>query len=313
MRRFSIRIKMINPIYHDGERMAQENAGEKAIGERNGRVITHKIIPGAIHFMEKQSFFIASSKSNSGNISVSVLAGEEGYIKVKSETTIEIFRSLLYSNPYDVFWDNVKEHNKVGLLFIEPATRRRFRINGSVSLTEQKVTVSVDQAYPNCPKYIQQRRIRLINKPAYTSESLSGNALNVALLDILRQADTFFVGSCDLHGNMDASHRGGAPGFIHIEDTNTLLIPDYAGNSMFNTLGNFMVNPQAALLFLDFENKKSLQLSGSAEIIWHDTDKKLNTGGTNRFWMFIIHKWVLLENLKGFEWHFVDYSPFNPS
>nr|WP_240348334.1 pyridoxamine 5'-phosphate oxidase family protein [Longitalea arenae] len=133
------------------------------------------------------------------------------------------------------------------------------------------------------------------------------------LLEIIRNADTFFVGSANDKGDMDASHRGGAPGFVSIGADGSLLIPDYKGNSMFNTLGNFISHPKAGLLFIDFENHRTLQLTGSVEIIWDQADPQSINGGTGRSWKLFPASWILLENLKGFDWNFVEYSPFNPA
>lgn len=299
-------------MYHKGEIEAQEKTGEQTIAERNGRMVTNKIIPGAINFIEKQSFFITCSKSNTGEITVSALAGKEGYVKVRDESTIEIDKALVCSNPHDRFWLNITECKSVGFLFIEPATRRRFRVNGSIISVEDKLTLFIDQAYPNCPKYIQQRYIEWVEMPIYNGNPITGSALNADLKNIIESADTLFVGSCNTDDDMDASHRGGMPGFVAIKDERTLVIPDYAGNSMFNTLGNFIVNPRAGLLFIDFHNKKSLQLFGDTEIIWNKPDNELITGGTNRFWILHIKKWILMENLKGFDWKFAEYSRFNP-
>lgn len=298
--------------YHTGELLAQERANEKTMGERNGRAVTNKIIPGAVNFIEKLQFFVASSRNESGEITISPLAGSTGFIKVTSESTLEIDPGLLYSNPADIFWVNIKEHKKIGLLFIELSTRRRFRVNGSISFNGEKITVSVDQAYPNCPKYIQQRSMIMPGKPSYGSSTIEGNQITETLSNMIRQADTFFVGSGDIDGNMDASHRGGLPGFIHIRDSSTLVIPDYAGNSMYNTLGNFLVNPMAGILLIDFENKKSLQLQGTAQVSWRMSGE-VNTGSTNRFWTFTLKHWILSDNMKGLETKFKEYSQFNPS
>jgi hypothetical protein len=46
--------------------------------------------------------------------------------------------------------------------------------------------------------------------------------------------------------------------------------PDYPGNNLFNSLGNLAVDPAAALLFIDFATGQTLQLSGTAELSWHD-------------------------------------------
>jgi hypothetical protein len=58
---------------------------------------------------------------------------------------------------------------------------------------------------------------------------------------------------------------------VRIVDPDHLAIPDYNGNSMFNTLGNIQVNPKAGLLFIDFESGRNLQISGVASIDWDPT------------------------------------------
>jgi len=49
----------------------------------------------------------------------------------------------------------------------------------------------------------------------------------------------------------DTSHLGGEPGFVRVH-RGALWWPDYPGNNMFNSLGNIVENPAAALLFFDF-------------------------------------------------------------
>jgi predicted pyridoxine 5'-phosphate oxidase superfamily flavin-nucleotide-binding protein len=88
-------------------------------------------------------------------------------------------------------------------------------------------------------------------------------------------ADTFFVATASgpgvPGGGVDISHRGGPPGFVRVEGE-ALLIPDYRGNRYFNTLGNLLLQPRAALLFVDFEGGGLLQLQGSAEVFWDQAD-----------------------------------------
>lgn len=81
-------------------------------------------------------------------------------------------------------------------------------------------------------------------------------------------ADTFFIASVHPEGGADASHRGGDKGFVHVESATQFVWPDYAGNMMFNTLGNIAANPRAGLLFLDFTGHRTLQLTGQADIVW---------------------------------------------
>lgn len=301
---------MENP-YHAGETAVQELFGEKLLAERNGRVISNKIVPGAIKFIENQYFFLATSRNLKGEMWISALAGAQGFIRVIGECTISINTRLLYSNPSDVFWQNIIEIQKIGLLFIELSSRRRFRVNGSLNMKDSELVITVSQSYPNCPKYIQQRHVHPTEKPHYKEPITSGQKLTEPLADLIGRADTFFVGSCSADGDMDASHRGGVPGFVTIENESTLIIPDYPGNSMFNTLGNFRVNPAAAMTFIDFQNHTNLQLSGTAEVLLSNDDPP--PGHTNRFWVFTIRHWAFAENLRGFASTFVGYSPFNPA
>ena len=73
------------------------------------------------------------------------------------------------------------------------------------------------------------------------------------------------------HG-VDASHRGGEPGFVRIEDERTLVVPDFVGNSAFNTLGNLLLEPRCGLLFLDFSTGTTLEIAAQADIIWEGND-----------------------------------------
>jgi predicted pyridoxine 5'-phosphate oxidase superfamily flavin-nucleotide-binding protein len=299
-------------MYHEGELEAQELAGERSIGERTGRVIINTIIPGAINFIEKQHFIVVSSHNNNGELFASLLAGAHGFLKVIDPGNIQIDTRLINSSPHDVFWNNISTQPKLGMLFIEPSSRRRFRVNGKIEQQGELLRVSIDQAYPNCPKYVQQRHVLTTSKPVYEAPEERGTSLAPHLYDMISKADTFFVGSSNDAGDLDASHRGGPPGFVSIEEDGSLLIPDYAGNSMFNTFGNFITNPQAGLVFPDFDKYKTLQLTGSVEILWDQNDPQSRSGGTGRFWKFYPNGWILLENMKGYDWNFIEYSPFNP-
>ncbi len=197
------------------------------------------------------------------------------------------------STERDPFWQNIRRQPQIGMLFIELNTRRRLRINGVANLAREDMRISVQQAYLNCPKYIQRREIALAagnnNLPV---RQQTGIWLNQQLKDWIEKADTLFVGSSDREHNMDASHRGGPPGFVKIVDDSALAVPDYQGNSMFNTLGNFLVNPNAGLLFVDFDSGGTLQLTGKVEIVWQEQTKAAIADSV-RFWKFLISEWIV--------------------
>jgi PPOX class probable FMN-dependent enzyme len=64
----------------------------------------------------------------------------------------------------------------------------------------------------------------------------------------------------------DVAPRGDQPGFVHVLDDTTLLIPDWPGNNRLDTLQNVERNPQVGLLFLIPGFVESLRVNGRAEI-----------------------------------------------
>jgi predicted pyridoxine 5'-phosphate oxidase superfamily flavin-nucleotide-binding protein len=201
------------------------------------------------------------------------------------------------------------------LLLIELSTRRRLRINGHADADgPDRFLLLVDHAYANCPKYIQRRA--KVGDGAVAARDVAGprrgTALSAQQAALAAAADTIFVASLHPGAGADASHRGGRPGFITVLGPSTLRIPDYAGNSMFNTLGNFAVHPAAGLLIPDFAADRTLQLSGEAEVRWDLGDPAGATGGTGRFWDFHVTRTLELPLPVALRWDLLEPSPFNP-
>jgi uncharacterized protein len=65
---------------------------------------------------------------------------------------------------------------------------------------------------------------------------------------------------------LDTSPRGDAPGFVHVADAHTLLLPDRRGNQRIDSLRNIAHNPQVALLFLIPGVGECLRVNGTARI-----------------------------------------------
>jgi len=76
----------------------------------------------------------------------------------------------------------------------------------------------------------------------------------------------FFLATADGEGRPDCSFKGGAPGFVRVTGEAELAFPSYDGNGMFRSLGNLLVNPAVALLFIDFERPNRMRVNGRASI-----------------------------------------------
>ncbi len=65
-------------------------------------------------------------------------------------------------------------------------------------------------------------------------------------------------------GDLDASPRGGEPGFVKVHDLHTLLIPDAPGNNRLDTLENIVSTGQLGLLFMVPGFDETLRINGRA-------------------------------------------------
>jgi PPOX class probable FMN-dependent enzyme len=65
---------------------------------------------------------------------------------------------------------------------------------------------------------------------------------------------------------LDASPRGGSPGFVKVIDDNTLLIPDSPGNNRLDTLENIIHTGRLGLLFLIPGVDETLRVNGMADL-----------------------------------------------
>ena len=309
---------MLNPNpFHEGELRIQQRDGVLQQAQGSGRVIAATIIKGALKFIAQQPMAVLGSVDDDQNVWASILFGRPGFMTALDEKTVEFDLSQAGVDPHDPFWTNIEQNPRVGSLMIEFATRRRLRINGETSRPSAdrlQLHLAVAESYPNCPKYIQRRQVTIhaLDGPNTNSMRHDGDALGDDQQTLIAAADTFFVASAHPQRGVDASHRGGPPGFVNVLDERTLRIPDYVGNSMFNTLGNFSANPKAGLLFLDFDLGRTLQLIGRPEILWDQDDAEGKTGGTRRFWLLQVERWREMSLPATVRWEFLDYSPFNP-
>ena len=307
---------MTSTPYHEGELAVQQRAGESHIAERNGVVIRDSIPRGALQFVRQQSLTVVGTQDTEGRLWATILFGEPGFLDpADNGRSLRVLLRAATRQQSDPFWKNITETRRFGMLAIELGSRRRLRMNGrAASIEADQLVLEIEEAYPNCPKYIQRRYVRRlpVKNPSVTNSHREGTSLDPELTALIRTADTFFVATAHPSRGVDVSHRGGNPGFVKVLDNATLRIPDYPGNSMFNTLGNLTLNRSAGLAFPDFEGRRVLQLTGTADISWDQADPANESGGTRRFWQFHPASWLETPITDPVAAEFLDYSPFNP-
>lgn len=256
-------------VWHDGELAVQTRAGVVEQARKVGAIIGENIPAAAAHFLGARPYVIVATAGASGEIRASILAGEPGFATAVSDRSVRI---LPTSGHIESVLSDIGENSSIGLLAIDPSTRRRMRVNGRASASGSAIVITTREVYSNCPQYIHSRTVE--RGPARTPTAMASASLTLEQQAWIAHADTFYIASAHPEAGADASHRGGAPGFVRVESAGRLAIPDYSGNNMFNTLGNLETDPRCALLFVDGATGATLQLHGRAEVRW-DGDPRL--------------------------------------
>jgi ferredoxin-NADP reductase/predicted pyridoxine 5'-phosphate oxidase superfamily flavin-nucleotide-binding protein len=259
--------------FHEGEQRVQSRLGVRESIEPWARKVVRRFLPEEHRaFYAGLPFLVAAARDGAGRPWATVLSGEPGFAFSPDPRSLRI---VALPSPGDALGGAFAAGDDVGLLGIELQSRRRNRVNGRIRVRDPGgLELAVEQSFGNCPQYIIERSWRRVStgpRPrAHRSVSLSRDGRR-----LVERADTFFVATGHRESGreneafgMDASHRGGSPGFVEVRGPRRLVFPDYAGNNHFNTLGNLLLDPRIGLLFVDFERGDLLQLSGRAEIDW---------------------------------------------
>lgn len=302
----------IHSPWHEGEVSLQEKFGSAQQMAEIGHKIIRPFMPEQHQqFFTQIPFLVAGAVDDEGDCWAGLISGKPGFISSPTDRRLDI---SVTPDPNDPVIAGLKNGKAVGLLGIELSSRRRNRMNGTVTgLHADSFSVTVGQSFGNCPQYIQLREYEFSRNPNEHS-AIAPQALSATDADVntrISKADTFFVSSyVDLDGQrqVDVSHRGGKPGFVKVGLDGTLTIPDYAGNLFFNTLGNFLKNPKAGLIFPDFETGDVLQLTGDAEVILDSLEAEAFEGA-ERVWTFKPRKIFLRKAALPMKWAFKEYSP----
>jgi predicted pyridoxine 5'-phosphate oxidase superfamily flavin-nucleotide-binding protein len=279
--------------FHEGERALQERSGERALAVRHGAMIGDAILEPARAFLAGQRMLVAGSRGSDGFPCVTILFGEPGFVSAPRNDQVEIRLDRVFLDRDEASRNGLQTDAEVGLLAIDLERRRRFRINGRVERADEAaILVRVREAYPNCPKYIHRRRLTSVEpRLAGGAVRQSGPSLDAAGRALVENSDLFFMASMHPARGADVSHRGGPAGFVRVVNERTLSIPDYAGNGMFNSLGNLLVDERVGLAFLDVSRERLLRIFGRADIQFDDGMAEPPIGTTRRSVNVSIEGW----------------------
>eukprot|EP00897_Mesotaenium_endlicherianum_P008659 jgi/Mesen1/7821/ME000415S07020 len=320
-------LKMGQFTFHEGELAVQRRVGVMDQAASLQGMVQPYFKPGQPEFIgSRTEAFVSSVDPATGRVWASAVFGAPGFMRADTRASLRVVGGAVH--PSDPLSKNsAAESAPLGFLFIELTTRRRNRMNG---LSRPQLAppgglhVAVIEAYGNCPKYIQRRVIESVD-PAQELGDHSQHlpqpqmqpSVSFSQQKLIAESDFFVIGSLSSNSrDADISHRGGRPGFVRVASPTQLWFPDYAGNNLFMTLGNLAVNPSAGLLFVDWQKRSTLQLSGSARLFFPEDLQGLGLlhafEGASRAVRFDIEQVLETPSAVPFAYEFVDYSPYSP-
>lgn len=270
-------------IFHDGERAVQARAGVSDEWLKRSENFVRSWMPQQHrNFFENLQMLILGLLDSEGRSWCVPALGPRGFLVSPTPDTLEIHRDPVLSCELGL---ERSVGASVGILGIDLSSRRRNRLNGRIQhASPGKMTIVVDQSYGNCPQYIQTRHLSPGQDKAAAVGSRRGSITDPDVRRIIEATDTFFIASRvagSLDGGsagVDASHRGGRPGFLGINGNGTLSFPDFSGNHFFNTLGNIESDGRVGLFVPDFETGEAIVLTVRGSIDWDPGRIKLFEG-----------------------------------
>ncbi|MEU8518111.1 pyridoxamine 5'-phosphate oxidase family protein [Streptomyces sp. NPDC048577] len=256
--------------FHSGSLAVQRRLGVRDLAAHVGRSIGPGIRPVAAAFLEAQPMLVLGAADADGRVWSTLLAGRPGFVRATGQHTISVAGGVPDHDP--LAGAVTPAGTAVGTLALDPRTRRRMRLNGTARPSPRGFTVEAEQVFSNCPKYLRKREPYPPDPDALPGAVRRGTALDPGQRRFVHAADTFFIATSAPDG-MDASHRGGDPGFVRVDTPTELSWRDYPGNAMFLTLGNLESDGRAGLLFPDWRTGTTLQLTGDATTDYSQTER----------------------------------------
>ncbi|KAF4464603.1 oxidoreductase FAD-binding [Fusarium albosuccineum] len=284
-----------------------------------------------------QSSLVAlGTLDNQGRPWTTVWGGERGFARPVAEGVLA-FNSAVDTRHDPVFkalWDGVDddgvqqgainrpnhgEGKTMAGLSIDLETRDRVKLAGKMiagaTVEEGKavqMAMAVTESLGNCPKYLNKKDIVLSEmKPELVSETLQ---LPQEALDLIASADMLFLSSTNGH-TMDTNHRGGSPGFIRVikneHDGLELIYPEFSGNRLYQTLGNFKINPLVGIAIPDFNNANVVYLTGTASVLLGEEASSILARSRLAVKISVTSAKFVKSGLP-FRGSLGEYSPYNP-
>lgn len=99
-------------------------------------------------------------------------------------------------------------------------------------------------------------------------EKLSrGTEFSFSEADFIETRDSFYMATVGENGYPYVQFRGGPTGFLRVLDPKTLGYADFRGNRQYISVGNLRENKKAALILMDYPNRRRLKIYATIDVL----------------------------------------------
>lgn len=154
-------------LYHRGQRELQDKFDTRRLADRLDDVIVSQTLSASdVEFVTSMDHFFLATVSPDGWPTVSYKGGASGFVRVPDEASLA-FPNYNGNGMY-LSMGNVVENSRVAMLFLDWGRRRRLRVHGVASISDDDelmgaypeaqfiVRVNTSSVFPNCPRYIHR-------------------------------------------------------------------------------------------------------------------------------------------------------------
>ncbi|KAF7117914.1 hypothetical protein CNMCM5793_007245 [Aspergillus hiratsukae] len=213
------------------------------------------LYPGAAFMVQRSPLMALGTIDQEGRPWATVWGGEAGFAAPTSRSTVDI------NTPVDSRYDPVAE------LLLGDSTNKNL---ASAEIPAKPVSgLAIDLENPmNLAEIAKVKEKEEWRACLCSSREVS---LPPAAVELLNRVDSLFVASIHGTADMDINVRGGPPGFVRLASNgpsgSVFVYPEYSGNRLYQTLGNFQTTPLAGYVFPDFDTGNALYVTGRTQVL----------------------------------------------
>ncbi|MET0660767.1 MAG: pyridoxamine 5'-phosphate oxidase family protein, partial [Steroidobacteraceae bacterium] len=149
--------------FHEGEQLIRARAQLDPRELAMSRYFRVQMPEQHRELFERLPFMVVGAVDAHGQPWATLLEGPPGFVSALDQYHLRLHATL---PPVDPLSASLRAGAPIGLLGIEPRTRRRNRANGVIEqATSSFIDVRVLQSFGNCPKYIQARAVDFVPTP----------------------------------------------------------------------------------------------------------------------------------------------------